>query len=146
MYMSAMKGKCLNMLHVWQDTLFMLGDTTTQMPVIPSEPSPTVVKPVEENDDLNAVEVAVDTSEATETTASDSKETAEASASEISNLISEMKVDKQEEQRVEEAAAVDVDHEKVLTDAFLIALKYKSKEIKLPCLVSTFMKTVQACW
>ena len=39
-----------------------------------------------------------------------------------------------------------IDHEKVLEDSFLCAIKFKQKEFKLPVIVSTFMKIMQTCW
>jgi translation initiation factor 2D len=38
-----------------------------------------------------------------------------------------------------------IDHEKILEESFLCAIKFKSKEFKLPIIVSTFMKIMQTC-
>jgi hypothetical protein len=64
----------------------------------------------------------------------------------------ELKLDDKEEAvdeselNEEEEKKDDIDHEKLLLDSFLTAAKFKSKEFKLPVIVSTFMKIMQTCW
>jgi hypothetical protein len=41
---------------------------------------------------------------------------------------------------------VELDHEQIVLESFQCAIKFKSKEIKLPIIVSTFMKIMQASW
>jgi hypothetical protein len=142
MYMSGMKGKCLDMLHVYQDSLFALGDTSIQLPLV--QPPARVPQPEETKEDVESVQVEVPEQ-------IDSKTPAADQPSEINELVSDLKinpekVDKEAEDNGEEPKQDSVDHEKILTDAFLIAVKYKSKEFKLPIIVSTFMKTMQTCW
>ncbi len=48
--------------------------------------------------------------------------------------------------KVEEEESKLVDHEQILTECFKCAIKFKSKEITLPIIVSTFMKIMQSCW
>ena len=40
----------------------------------------------------------------------------------------------------------ELDHEQILLECFQSAIKFKSKEFKLPIIVSTFMKILQTCW
>ena len=47
---------------------------------------------------------------------------------------------------VNEEEEVEIDHEKILLECFQCAIRFKSKEFKLPLIVSTFMKIMQTCW
>lgn len=130
MYMSGMRGKCLNILQIYQDTLWALGNRTIPVPNIPTAPK------VPESQKLT------DNKPETETISTDDikVETESELAASIEKL--EIKDDEKLEDKNEEI----VDHEKILTDCFLSAIKFKSKEFKLPIIVSTFMKTMQSCW
>jgi translation initiation factor 2D len=145
MYMSAMKGKCLSILHIYQDNLWALGDQSIQVPFIPS-PVP-IPKQLEE---LN--EPKEDRSE------EESK--SELAQGNLDEQMEKVKIDERDqqeqaekkceiEQRSEEEqeeTKTQVNHEQILEEAFLCAVKFKSKELKLPVLVSTFMKILQSCW
>jgi len=141
--MSGMKGKCLSILHIYQDNLWALGDQSIQVPFIPS-PVP-IPKQLDESNDSNE------------------KKSEEARKSELTqeNLDEQMEKVKIDEQDEKERAEVDaekkseeeaeeaktqVNHEQILEEAFLCAVKFKAKEFKLPVLVSTFMKILQSCW
>ena len=54
-----------------------------------------------------------------------------------------IKVNDEEDNEEEE---VEIDHEKILLECFQCAIRFKSKEFKLPLIVSTFMKIMQTCW
>ncbi len=45
-----------------------------------------------------------------------------------------------------QSESADIDNEKILLESFQCAIRFKSKEFKLPIIVSTFMKTMHACW
>lgn len=51
----------------------------------------------------------------------------------------DLKIDKDE-------VVEEIDHEKILLECFQCAIRFKSKEFKLPIIVSTFMKIMQTCW
>jgi translation initiation factor 2D len=139
MYMSAMKGKCLNMIHVYQDSLWALGDQSIQVPLIspPSTNAKTETKPEE-------------------TGISEPSAETEAKIDDIVKSVEQVKIEdapkpfekteKNQELNVETTNIETVDHEKILTDSFLIAIKFKSKDLKLPVIVSSFMKLMQNCW
>ena len=119
------------MIHVFEDSLWALGDKSIKIPLIPTP-------------------VAKETPETTETE-DDTKELCE--TEQLSELKLEDKTDEDQPRRVddeleEEDQPVDseLDHEKLLMDSFLTAAKFKSKEFKLPVIVSTFMKGMQSCW
>lgn len=139
MYMSAMRGKCLNIIHVYQDSLWAMGDKSIQVPSI---------APVENATPEPAESTSGDQTDQTESaSAAAVEEDAENVEKKFENVkISDEASAEVETQAESNAAGVEIDHEKVLTDSFLLALKYKSKEIKLPIIVSTFMKIMQTCW
>jgi translation initiation factor 2D len=134
MYMSAMKGKCLNIINIYTDNLWAMGDKSIEVPNIPTpEPEP---EKKSENKEVNSNQVPEN--EAIDTGVEPKLEIKENDELEkkIENL--ELKED--------ENKSVEVDHEKVLEDSFLCAIKFKQKEFKLPVIVSTFMKIMQTCW
>lgn len=134
MYMSAMKGKCLNMLHIYRDKLWSLGDQ--------SIPLPHIEKPVQQS---QSVEPAFEEPAAT----TEDKVEGDETVSQLSELnLDDKKTSAQDadDSNEECSGAEGVDHEKILIDAFVVAVKYKSKEFKLPIIVSTFVKIMQSCW
>ena len=129
-----MKGKCLNIINIYTDNLWAMGDKSIEVPNIPTpEPEP---EKKSENEEVNPNPVpeneAIDTGVEPKLEIKDSDELEK----KIENL--ELKED--------ENKTVEVDHEKVLEDSFLCAIKFKQKEFKLPIIVSTFMKIMQTCW
>ena len=139
MYMSAMKGKCLNILQIFQDTLWASGDKSVQVPILPS---PIGLKASSFEDFAEKVNARINKEEAAEA--------GEEKADEIKEMISELRVEEylnqQEtnENNMKQESDRELDHERILTDAFLVAVKFKSKDFKLPVIVSTFVKTMQA--
>ena len=47
---------------------------------------------------------------------------------------------------LEEEPEEEIDHEKILTESFQCAIRFKSSEFKLPVIVSSFMKVMHSCW
>ena len=130
------------MLHVYQDNLWALGDQSLQMPVILAPTTGERTK-LEENRSADADGLE----SSSEQTAPENK------LEDLSEKIEQINLNEEEKiQTVEIVESLDrskadsVDHEQILTDSFLIATKYKSKELKLPVIVSTFMKLMQNCW
>jgi len=122
------------MLHVYEDTLWALGDKSIKIPLIPtpvsSETSPKDEKS-EENEEENKEETSDKLSEL---------KLEDHTSSEQTNEVDEDEANK------DETKEDDVDHEKLLLDSFLTAAKFKQKDFKLPVIVSTFMKVMQTCW
>ncbi len=131
MYMSGMRGKCLIMLQIFQDNLWSMGDRTILMPDIPTL----------KNESFSQEEKKSESQTKLESVTSGLVESIESI---------ELKDTPKEESGVVESSSLTedqkLDHEKILTECFLCAVKFKSKEFKLPIIVSTFMKTMQACW
>jgi hypothetical protein len=125
--MSAMKGKCLNILNIYEDNLWALGDRSLPVPVI--LPKPPAVKnsnepDLQEKSELNQLEKSI----------------------EAKLTIDDKKVhDAETKSDEEESARSDVDHEKLMEECFLCSIKYRAKEFKLPIIISTFMKIMQSC-
>jgi translation initiation factor 2D len=138
--MSGMKGKCLSILHIYQDHLWALGEQSIQVPFIPS--SALTPKPVEEKNEEKQEKIEEETNSAL----------VQENLDERMEMVKIDEQDKEEQQEKEENIEKksddepEVNHEKILEEAFLCAIKFKSKEFKLPVLVSTFMKTLQSCW
>lgn len=142
MYMSGMRGKCLNMLHIYEDNLWALGDKSIKIPFIPSAVPVAIETPEKQENEPEVNEAEIEEESTTE---------------KLSELKAEDDVEKKE---VEEAQAqedevndddnqkedTEIDHEQLLIDSFLTAAKFKSKDFKLPIIVSTFMKVMQTCW
>lgn len=150
MYMSGMRGKCLNMLHVYEDSLWALGDKSIKPPLILPQ-APTLTK-TEEDKEVEKEE-SEENQEDNETSSTDKKESGEEEKkdqlADNEKKMDELKLDDKEEtvdESEEEEKKDDIDHEKLLLDSFLTAAKFKSKEFKLPVIVSTFMKIMQTCW
>ncbi len=125
MYMSGMRGKCLNILHLYQDNLWSMGDRSLTVPNIP-----TIV-----------------TAAAAATTTQSEITTTTTELAAISQLIEPIeKLELLENNNNNDEQTKQIDHEQILTDCFIAAVKFKSKDFKLPIIVSTFMKTMQSCW
>lgn len=123
MYMSQMKGKCVNIIHVYRDNLWALGDQTISLPVIPDIEEPLQVQEKEQaTSEITTQEENIENLKLSDTNHED-KSVAENTQEEVSELTDEL-----------------------LQIIFITALKYKSKEFTLPVIVSTFMKTLQSCW
>ena len=127
--MSGMKGRGLKILHIYQDNLWALGDRTIPVPNIPIQETTTEIK-TEKLETKNEENVLDQVEEKLEETKIDNEKIQESET--------------QQENELKEENVLD--HEKILTDSFLCAIKFKSKEFKLPVIVSTFMKTLQSCW
>lgn len=125
MYMSAMRGKCLNMIHCYFDHLWALGDKSIEVPLV-SKKSEINNQQVENEEQSKVSELDQNALE-----------------EKMENLTTEESC---KAINLEEDLETNVDHEEILTDSFLAACKFKYKEIKLPVVVSTFMKTMQSCW
>ena len=82
MYMSAMKGKCLNILQIFQDTLWASGDKSVQVPILPS---PIGLKASSFEDFAEKVNARINKEEAAEA--------GEEKADEIKEMISELRVE-----------------------------------------------------
>lgn len=152
MYMSGMRGKCLDMLHVLEDSLWAFGDKSIKMPLIPSpiQAESSDEKSENETDDKQIL----DTDKLSELKLEDLEETSgdklsdeQAVAKDGQEESTEPKDDEESKQEDEkEEGEAEIDHERLLVDSFLCAAKFKSKEFKLPVIVSTFMKVMQSCW
>lgn len=144
-----MRGKCLNMIHVFEDNLWALGDKTIKMPLIlsqtPLEPSPPTTTTPEKEDTKEKYQEAETVSENVEGAVATETESLSNLKLEESDTTCNNKNDGSDSNE-EENKADEIDHEKLLMDSFLTAVKFKSKDIKLPVIVSTFMKTMQTCW
>lgn len=130
-YMSAMKGKCLHLLHVYHDYLWTQGDKNIPLPLLPSTfPNKIDEKILETKQEQpeNKEELSI--------------ENVENQTESLENL----NLCEETNESMAKNEESQVDHEKILFDSFLTAVKFKSKEIKLPIIVSTFMKLMQTCW
>ena len=153
MYMSAMKGKCLNILNIYKDNLWALGDKSIEVPQIAAPPkllekvdetSSSALETKENAADLNDVALNMDKLDLTSRTESENQ--AEQRETDIQTKPDTEADDQKEEEKEEVLEEAKVDHEKVLEESFLCAVKFRSKEFKLPIIVSTFMKIMQTCW
>lgn len=127
------------MIHVYQDTLWALGDKSIKMPIIPTPV--TNETPVDDDDKSDEDENNEGKAQGDENV----------ETKQLSNLkLEDSETPKQDEEDTNEDADEkeedEIDHEKLLLDSFCCAAKFKSKEFKLPVIVSTFMKVMQACW
>jgi hypothetical protein len=136
MYMSAMKGKCLNIVNIYTDNLWAMGDKSIEVPNIPT-PEP-VVEKKSETEEMPKQALENEVVDASVEPKIELKENEE-DVSQIEEKIDNLELKEDENKSV-------VDHEKILEDSFLCAIKFKQKEYKLPIIVSTFMKIMQTCW
>ncbi len=127
MYMSGMRGKCVNIIHTYKDTLWGLGDVNILPPVMPLQNE------------------AKD--EATGFAASDlQQEYQQGSQVEAAeNASVESKTNESVDELAKQVEALTMTDE-FLQTLFLAAIKFKTKEYQLPVIVSTFMKLMQSCW
>lgn len=147
MYMSAMRGRGVNVIHIYKDNLWSLGDQSIMPPFI--------AKPVKHVEIQNeTVEAASDVDNNNN---SDNKDTEEKVLTESGeeNLHTDMEGLKIESETSDEnATASNFEQEnkefemndELLKTVFLAAIKFKSKDVKLPLIVSTFTKILQDCW
>ena len=136
MYMSAMKGKGLTILNIYTDNLWMMGDKS-ELPLI---------TPI----------LSTETKNPASSTNEDSKVALTDVALNINNLDlnnpsntnnNEVISKNTEDGDADAENSLDqINHENVLEESFLCAIKFKSKEFKLPIIVSTFVKIMQTCW
>ena len=134
MYMSAMRGRGVAILHIFKDNLWMLGDQSLQPPFI-------------EKIKLNANELKPENREADKP-----KENLNEEIESLEKLKLEKECEnegiiqdqQQQQQDSGESEELKLDDE-LLKAIFFAALKYKSKEMKLPLIVSTFTKILQDC-
>ena len=140
MYMSAMKGKGLIILNIYTDNLWAMGDKSDLPLVAPivisstniSDPSEIANRKEDSNEKSTNEALIIDNLNLNDPENSKSNE-----ASSITNILG---------QDLETEKLNQIDHEKVLEESFLCAIKFKSKEFKLPIIVSTFVKIMQTCW
>lgn len=125
-----MRGKGLNMIHCYLDNLWAQGDKSIEPPLISG--------PCEEKSEIRENKEKVEYSE----TGDDENILEE----KLDNLTTEESSKLTSSEESKEISEASVDHEEILTNSFLAACKFKSKEIKFPIVVSTFMKTMQSCW
>ena len=123
MYMSAMRGCGIRILHIFKDYLWALGDQSLQPPIV-------------EIKQESCVEA---------TTIENVKEDLEKMKLEINDNKNDQKEEQQSQLNpAEEPEELKLDDE-LLKNIFFATLKFKSKEIKLPIIVSTFTKLLQDC-
>ena len=120
MYMSGMRGRGVGILHIFKDYLWMLGNQNLQPPIIEkmkqtiNELNPKAGEDQSRNDAVNK----------------------EASALEALAL----KGDDEENSHESDEMVLE---DEMLKTIFFASLKFKSKEIKLPIIYSTFTKILQ---
>lgn len=134
MYMSAMKGKGLIILNIYTDNLWAMGDKSDLPLVAPIVISSTNISDPSEvaNEKSTNEALIIDSLNLNDPENSKSNETSSAT----SILDQDLETEKPNQ----------IDHQKVLEESFLCAIKFKSKEFKLPIIVSTFVKIMQTCW
>jgi hypothetical protein len=140
MYMSAMKGKGLTILNIYTDNLWMMGDKA-ELPLITPILSTETKNPESNNasstDDDSKVALAdvalnINNLDLNNPSYTDNNEV-------ISKNTEDGDLDA-------ENSSDQINHENVLEESFLCAIKFKYKEFKLPIIVSTFVKIMQTCW
>ena len=144
MYMSAMKGKCLNILNIYTDNLWALGDKSIEMPLISSSIS-------DKGSDVSNSDPKETSTEPNITHLADVNLNVNALDLNSSPKIPHKEIVSNTESDIcknsdKESTPHEIDHEKLVEESFLCAVKFKSKEFKLPIIVSTFMKIMQTCW
>ena len=155
MYMSGMRGKCLSILNIHRDNLCTMGEKSVEMPNIPilMQSRFDIKDSYQENfPGLGASDEPVATREETKVEEAVATEEAESSnvvsmkALEISDKEVEVKEVSLEVDEDDKENSEDIDHDKILMESFQCAIRFKSKDFKLPVIVSTFMKVMQSCW
>lgn len=130
MYMSAMKGRCVSILNIYEDNLWAMGDKSIQIPLILPQSDDKQVEKSNETD-LSEVKNETQTENINDQLEVESKE-----LDEKLNIVDE----------VDEANNTsEVDHSKLLEECFLCSIKFRTKEFKLPIIISTFNKIMQTC-
>ena len=130
MYMSAMKGRCVSILNIYEDNLWAMGDKSIQIPLILPQSDD---KQVEKSNETDKSEVKNET--------------------QIENINDQLEVESKElDEKLNIVDEVDeanntseVDHSKLLEECFLCSIKFRTKEFKLPIIISTFNKIMQTC-
>lgn len=149
-------------LQLYQDNLWSAADKTLSLPLtpVPVEGENVEKKQTEctvASNEAAAGAVAINDTELTETENSEPKNESELDqnlmdkmSSLNANPESSESVAPKEPEAEEEAAACEKskeeeqsENEQLLYDSFMLTIKYKSKDIKLPVIVSTFMKLMQ---
>jgi translation initiation factor 2D len=125
--MSAMRGRGIAILHIFKDNLWMLGDQSLQPPFIEK-----IKLIANENKDVG------------ESKEVNNEETESLEKLKLEEKPEEVKNDEKQQQHSDESEEMKLDDE-LLKTIFFAALKYKSKEMKLPLIVSTFTKILQDC-
>ena len=134
----------MTILNIHGDFLWSLGDRS-QPPFI-ATPTATAVQPdkepashpetVEEKEQSASMTVQAD---------NDTEEVSEALTTKL-NVREETPTlgEPEADSSASENEGDGIDHEQLLEECFLIAVKFK--DIKVPIIVSTFAKTMQTCW
>jgi translation initiation factor 2D len=125
--MSAMRGRGIAILHIFKDNLWMLGDQSLQPPFIEK-----IKLIANENKDVG------------ESKEVNNEETESLEKLKLEEKPEEVKNEEKQQQHSDESEEMKLDDE-LLKKIFFAALKYKSKEMKLPLIVSTFTKILQDC-
>jgi translation initiation factor 2D len=125
--MSAMRGRGIAILHIFKDNLWMLGDQSLQPPFIEK-----IKLIANENQDVG------------ESKEANNEETESLEKLKLEEKPEEVENEAIQQQHSDESEEMKLDDE-LLKTIFFAALKYKSKEMKLPLIVSTFTKILQDC-
>jgi hypothetical protein len=138
--MSAMKGKGLTILNIYTDNLWMMGDKS-ELPLITpflstetKIPETTNASSIDDYSKVALTDVALNIN---------NLDLNNPSNTDANEVISKNTEDGDPDA---ENSSEQINHENVLEESFLCAIKFKSKEFKLPIIVSTFVKIMQTCW
>jgi hypothetical protein len=124
--MSAMKGRCVTILNIYEDNLWAMGDKSIQIPLIfPQKDEKQEEK--EQSIDIKD-EIASNETEDEQNKPNDQLDVESKELEEKLNIVDEA-----------------VDHSKLLEECFLCSIKFRTKEFKLPIIISTFNKIMQTC-
>jgi hypothetical protein len=147
----------MQLLHLYHDNLWQSGDTSISMPVIISKQEEKVTDVANKLEETHAKVNQLDKQ--------NNDEEFETKMNDLAEEICDTKLGVSESIEQDSGKAVmddaqldvddtftpkeeteSIDHEALLCESFLCAVKFKSKEIKLPIIASTFMKLMQQCW
>ncbi len=141
--MSGMRGKCMTILNIHGDFLWSTGDR--------SQP-PFIATPVAQATDFSETSDSLISNLAFAN--GEENQTKKYVSGPIHQTLEQVKVKEPLTKGTKGTDETDtsdsddetnsIDQEKLLEECFLIAIKYK--DVKLPIIVSTFMKTMQTCW
>ncbi len=128
MYMSGMKGRCVYILNIYEDNLWAMGDKSIQIPMILPQNNEKI------NENPNETESQIKNEiEDEKQTPSDQLEFESKQLEDNLNIIDDVH------------NKSEVNHSKLLEECFLCSIKFRTKEFKLPIIISTFNKIMQTC-